>query len=348
MLAPALFVARTAQSRPHRSSNNYDVIVFTGPGDATAEDKAWAKQQGVAISDSLELSSFSDIRSPLKRLSNATLARLLLPEQLSERYDRILYLDADVIIAGDVGSIFSLDTGKYALAAVPAARFWAGSAAERTETIAHFRSLGLSEPYRYFNSGVLYIDVAKWNRAAIGRRALEFIRRNPSVCIWPDEDALNAVLDGAVAELSPLWNMRARAWCHRRVRAAAAPVIVHYDGPSKPWQRFGKGRRLFHGRRAYRSYQRFVVETPWPGWLDDQWTAKDLRAGLAHEIGLWIGWMSGREAPLRRLRDERAYAEAFLTYCFASRFADIDQGIVERTGTLMRLAGSCSLPTQVA
>ena len=166
----------------------------------------------------------------------------------------------------------------------------------------------MSEPFRYFNSGVLYIDVAKWNRAAIGRRALDFIRRNPSLCIWPDEDALNAVLDGEVAELSPLWNMRARAWFHRRVRAAAEPVIVHYDGPNKPGQCFGKGRRLFHGQQAYRSYQHFLVQTPWSDWLEDQWTMADLRAGLAYEIGLWTGWIRGRETPLRRLRDERADA----------------------------------------
>src|SRR6185295_14703289 len=93
------------------------------------------------------------------------------------------------------------------------------------------------------NSGVLYIDVQKWNREDIGRRALEFIRRNPSLCILPDEDALNAILDGRIAELSPLWNMRARAWSHRRVRSAFCPVIVHYDGPNKPWKRFGEGRR---------------------------------------------------------------------------------------------------------
>jgi lipopolysaccharide biosynthesis glycosyltransferase len=346
MLVPALFVAWTAQCKLVGSSAKYDVIVFTGRGEATGEDKAWALRHGVTISDSLELSDVPAIRTPLKRLTSATLARLLLPEQLSERYDRILYLDADVTIEGDVGSIFSLDTGEHALGAVPAARFWTGSIASRKETVDHFRSLGLSEPFRYFNSGVLYIDVAKWNRDALGRQALDFIRRNPSVCIWPDEDALNAVLDGAVAELSPLWNMRARAWFHRRVRAAAEPVIVHYDGPSKPWQRFGNGRRLLHGRQAYRSYRRFLVQTPWPDWLEDQWTMTDLRAGLAHEVGLWTSWISGRETPLRRLRDERAYAEAFLTYIFAHRFADIDQGIVERTGKRLRLANASTVDSR--
>ena len=74
MLVPALFVAWTAQSKLLRSSSKYQVIVFTGAGDATPEDKAWALRHGVTISDNLELSEFSAIRSPLKRLTSATLA----------------------------------------------------------------------------------------------------------------------------------------------------------------------------------------------------------------------------------------------------------------------------------
>jgi lipopolysaccharide biosynthesis glycosyltransferase len=338
MLVPALFVAETARSYLGRSLNAYDVIVFVGPDDVKPQEETWAKQRGIEISPSLDFSSLSDMRSPLKRLTNATLARLLLPEQLSGRYDRILYLDADVMIQDDVGRIYSLDMGGFALAAVPAARYWIGPSALQQETVAHFRALGMSEPFRYFNSGVLYIDVEKWNRDEIGRRALNFIGRNPSLCIWPDEDALNAVLDGKIAELSPLWNMRARSWVHRRVRSAANPVIVHYDGPNKPWQRFGKGRRLFQFERAYRSYKKFLLNSPWPGWLDDKWTSEDVRDGLAHEMGLWTAWIGGREAPFRRLREERAYAKAFLRYSAESPFVDVDQGIVKRTGSRLHLA----------
>ncbi len=339
MLVPALLVAKAARSNLARSSSVYDVIVFVGPEDVKPADRTWAIQHGIQISDSLELSCFADIRSPLKRLTNVTMARLLLPEQLSGKYDRILYLDADVMIQGDIGRIYSLDTGEFALAAVPAAR----SSPLQEETLAHFRGLGMSEPFRYFNSGVLYIDVEKWNRGEIGRRALDFTRRNASWCIWPDEDALNAVLDGKIAELSPLWNMRARVWSHRRVRSAAEPVIVHYDGPNKPWQRFGKGRRLFQFERAYRSYKQFLVNSPWPDWLDDKWTMGDFRDGLAHEVGLWTAWIGGREAPFRRLREERAYAKAFLRYSAESPFTDIDQGIVERTGRCLRLAPPAGL-----
>ena len=159
-----------------------------------------------------------------------------------------------------------------------------------------------------------------------------------SLCILPDEDALNAILDGRIAELSPLWNMRARAWSHRRVRSAFCPVIVHYDGPNKPWKRFGEGRRPLQTEGAYRSYQRFLVELPWPEWLDDKWTLGDLGAGLAHEAGLWTNWLWGKEAPFERLRDERAYADAFMKYGTLTLFADKAGGIVEHVGGRLQLA----------
>ena len=331
MLVPALFVAATAQAQ---SQNQYEVVVFVPPKHATPEEKAWAIQHGVEISENLDFSRLREIELPqTKRLSKMTLARLLLPEQLSQKYDRILYLDSDIVIQAEVERIFSLNTDDFALAAVPAARFWLNSS-----QIAHFRALGMSEPFRYFNSGVLYIDVDKWNRREVGQRALDFTKRNPRLCILPDEDALNAVLDGQIAELSPIWNMRARAWCHRRVRLSAQPVIVHYDGPNKPWRRFGHGQRLFEFERTYRLYKEFLVNSPWPHWLDDRWTVKDFRHNLAYEIGLWTGWLCGKEAPLRRLREERAYANGFLKYMAENRFTDIDQGIVERKGNRLQLA----------
>src|SRR5690606_29239989 len=130
---------------------------------------------------------------------------------LAGRYDRLLYLDCDLTIHGDVGALFSLDMSGYSLAAVPAGRISAGIEPSRLAAqLRHFGALGMTPPYRYFNAGVLLIDVVTWNRRGIGELALSFIRENPELCELPDEDALNAVLDGDFMELSPVWNIEPR------------------------------------------------------------------------------------------------------------------------------------------
>ena len=191
--------------------------------------------------------------------------KLMLAEHLAGEYDRLLYLDCDLTIHDDFGRIFSLDTGSTPIAAAPSGRIFADMSEAARQTFRdHCRALGMTEPYRFFNSGVLYIDVAKWNDERLGERALAFIRQNPELCSLPDEHALNALLDGRIAELTPGWNMRPVSKERRWARAPADPVIVHHAGPDKPWKRYGRRKRLFPDRTAYRLYEEFLRETPWP------------------------------------------------------------------------------------
>src|SRR5690606_32866131 len=147
----------------------------------------------------------------------------------------------------------------------------------------HFRALGMTAPYRYFNAGVLLIDVAGWNREAIGERALDFVRDHPDLCQLIDEDALNGVLDGNMLDISPVWNVHPSD-VPGGMESFIEPVVLHHYGDDKPWRRYGYGKRLFPDRSAYRLYEDFIRATPWSDWLRGQWTARDLRANLEWEI----------------------------------------------------------------
>ncbi len=322
MLIPAMFVVEGVQS--HRDlKDTFDIIVFAAPDEADPEQRVWMARHGIRLAEDLDLSPLRDLPAPTKRLTAATFMRLLVPQYLNGRYDIVLYLDCDLTIHGDVGRIFSLDTGGSPVAAAPAARVWAGwTAPLREADHALFRALGMTEPYRFFNTGVLLIDIDKWNRAEIGARALDFYRRNSALCPLPDEHSLNAVLDGGMAEISPVWNMRIKAWSHPAVRDHIQPVIVHYDGPLKPWQRGADGAPRFP--EAYRLYETFVAGTDWGGWPGDKRAASEPSVGDDFR---------GATADAKA-----SYAAAFLEYCSAARFADVEQGIVRRDGGCLRLS----------
>lgn len=337
MLIPAFFVAHAVRRAASPLDPSFDILIFVPPNDVSDAHRAWAAEHGIALRHDVDTSSVQDIPILQSRLSTATLVKLLLPQHLSGRYDAILYLDADLVIAGDVSALFRIDMGTHAVAAVPSGRVWVDVAEEeKSWRLARMQALGMTPPYRYFNSGVMLIDVASWNREQLTRRTLEFVQKNADICLWPDEDALNAVLDGNLIELSPIWNAGPPSQLSLP-REEFHPVIVHYYGPMKPWIRFMKGKGLFQFMEAYRLYEDFVRDTPWPGWLRQQWTARDLVLAVRREAKGHLKRLIGLDPTLSEA--ERQSRQGIVRQYYAeSHFADVEQGITIREGSRLRLA----------
>ena len=330
MIIPALFVADAVRSYSKTSDNTFDIIIFAEPSEVTDVQRQWMEKRGILLCDDMDMSRMRGVGKFQERLSPATLMKLLLAEHLAGRYDKILYLDCDLTIHGDVAAIFSMDTAPFALAAVPSGRVMIElSERQRKEFEDQFRNLGMTKPYRFFNSGVLYIDVNRWNNEKIGSRALDFIRQNPDLCTLVDEHALNAILDGNIAQLSPVWNMRPPPRWRRGKFNIGQPVIIHYTGDDKPWRRFVYNKGMFPDLSAYRLYEDFLRDSPWPGWLSEQWGRRDLYLNIRWEIGRILrklGLRGGLEEPSDA--QIRAHIEAVRRYCVQERFADVEQGIV--------------------
>lgn len=339
MLIPALFVADSIRSHSHTSSNRFDLIVFSEPSEVTDVHRQWMEQRGILLCDEMDMSYLPGFEKFCKRLSTATLMKLLLAEYLAGQYDRILYLDCDLTIHGDVAAIFSLETAPFVLAAVPAGRIVEDlSERSRQQMQEHFCALGMTKPYRYFNSGVLYIDVARWNRENLGHRTLDFIRQNPELCPLPDEDGLNAVLDGNIAQLSPIWNTRPAPRWRKVPFDFSNPVIIHHAGRLKPWRRFCHGRALFRDLAAYRLYEDFLRGSPWPNWLDEQWGWRDFYLNVKSEIGRIARRLTGKlDEPGRQQR--KAYIEALRRFHAEESFADVEQRLAVRENGRIRLKG---------
>jgi lipopolysaccharide biosynthesis glycosyltransferase len=325
MLCPALFVACSVKSAAAGKGRAFDVVIVAPAGDLTAEHRSFARSRGIVLDDSLDAAALSAIHVRQDRFSPANLVRLLLPSHFRDRYRRLIYLDADLTVHGDISVLFDLDMQGHAVAAVPAGRVLLNlPEAERTWIMNHFAELGMTPPYRYFNAGVMVIDPQTWCANRIGARTIAFIKANPELCYLLDEDGLNAVLDGDVLDISPTWNTRPEAFA----RGKPLPRIMHYAGPNKPWKRFRKFKRLFEHRDAYRLYEEFFRETPWSDWLSSQWTLGDLIGSLRHEVtAAWTRCTS--KDPLRDPARRAAYEAELADYKAATRYADIEQKLVQ-------------------
>ena len=332
MIVPAFFVACSVHRQLSAKRTTIDIIIVVPPGELDTSHREFAQSRGLLIDETMALDVVHDIRISEGRLSRATLMKLLLAGHFARRYDKLLYLDADLTIHGDVGGLFDLAMGHHAIAAVPSARILSDLPSEEIERIQrHLELLGMTPPYRYFNSGVMLIQPEAWNAGRLTERSLQFIRNNPELCGLPDEDSLNAVLDGDILALSPIWNARPdRLWAN-----AFEPVIIHYAGINKPWHRFGRYKRIRDLAAAYRAYQSFVVDTPWPGFLRTQWKARDLCGSIWHEVESLAGSLNGVQSRRRRSR-KADFRDEFRRYIRDSEFVDLDQGIAVRERGFIR------------
>ncbi|MFN2464903.1 MAG: glycosyltransferase family 8 protein [Candidatus Dormibacteria bacterium] len=187
--------------------------------------------------------------------------RLQLPDLLPE-VNRVLYLDADVIAMDDPAPLFTLDLDSFYLAAVD-------NVFER-ERMTRPAELGLPAGQRYFNSGVLLMNLAAMRADGCSQALLSCARERAADLLWPDQDVLNLVLGGRRLPLPPRWNvMNAMLdfdWAGEYFDAAALddarrhPALRHFEGPGvcKPWHP-----DCIAPHRA--AYLEHLAATPWGG-----------------------------------------------------------------------------------
>ncbi len=130
--------------------------------------------------------------------------RLFIPGLLPGHVKKAIYLDVDMILQKDVSILWNQHLEGRIIAAVQDPRIkvmsnsWGG--------IANFRELGFTEDTRYFNTGLMVIDVAQFTKNKIAEKVIECVNANMKFINYPDQYGLNVVLANQWLELDPLWN----------------------------------------------------------------------------------------------------------------------------------------------
>lgn len=166
--------------------------------------------------------------------SYATYLRLVTASILSD-IDKVLYLDCDLVVNGDISELWNIDISNCAAAGV-------------YDTILSHCIIRDYIDYDYikegyFNAGVLLLNLKYFRENQIEKKFFDFLTNHDAKL--NDQDAINAVLHGKIKAIHPKWN------CH--VGYFAFPplvineqrkyikqlwknaVIIHFTGPAKPW-----------------------------------------------------------------------------------------------------------------
>jgi lipopolysaccharide biosynthesis glycosyltransferase len=170
--------------------------------------------------DDVQISKLSISSEFSERLSQVTYFRLLLPSVLADTADKILFLDADMLVLDSLEPLFSVDLRGAAVAVVEDFM---------NHGTKHCWDLGLQGAV-YFNAGMLLIDIKRWRELNISEQCFALLEEGHD---WPfnDQDVLNIVLEKQCLFLEPKWNWQLNV---KRL-ATVTPTIIHYNGAEKPW-----------------------------------------------------------------------------------------------------------------
>lgn len=164
----------------------------------------------------------------------------LLPE-----LKKVLYLDSDIIVQGNIGELYRVELGKYYLAAVKEM----GDKENKDGYSSIAAKLGLKE-HHYFNSGVLLFNLTAFRAEKLAAKLIEYRKNGQNY--FMDQDAFNVICRSNWLHLPYRYNFRtaildcydvneikALFECMNYTNAEeliASQIILHLSDRLKPWQ----------------------------------------------------------------------------------------------------------------
>lgn len=154
--------------------------------------------------------------------SNATYYRILIPNLYPE-YEKVLYLDSDIVILDDIAKLYNINIKKYLIGGVP--EHWFRKYKEFQNYAK--KVIGCSNYKQYINAGVMLMNLQNLRKIQFEEKFLHLLE-TVKYRFAQDQDYFNRICKGNIKYLNEYWN--ASGYLYNK----AKPGIVHYT-VFKPW-----------------------------------------------------------------------------------------------------------------
>jgi lipopolysaccharide biosynthesis glycosyltransferase len=135
--------------------------------------------------------------------------RMFIPYFVPEKYGKVIYMDVDMIVLGDISDLWNTDLKGYPVGAAIDVRI--KEFGSRT-AIANYRELGFEAGTRYFNTGLIIMNTRQWRDQDITPKVFGCIEANRPYANYPDQYGLNVVLANNWMEIDTMWSWSAEEW----------------------------------------------------------------------------------------------------------------------------------------
>ena len=180
------------------------------------------------------------------RITPIAIARIAIPDLLPNDVHRVIYLDSDILVTGDLKNLYNTDLKNYSVAM------------GLDNSYGHDGYFMFKKKDGYYNSGVILMDLDKLRKDKASEKMQTFLHDNIKKFIldeshekyyrYSDQDLINIVLSGKIKTLSKNWNNQS---VHLFIMAPLTDSgIIHFIGPDKPWD-FNNKSKLAKGNKEY-------------------------------------------------------------------------------------------------
>lgn len=158
--------------------------------------------------------------------SATTYFRLFIPD-LYPQYDKVLYLDSDIVVLSDIADLYNIDMEDNLVAAAPD---------DVIQTIKVFQEyaelvVGVTDHKRYFNAGILLMNLDELRKFKFQDKFL-YLLSKVKFSVAQDQDYLNRLCKGRVKLIENTWD---RMPIGGDVVKREDLHLIHYNLAFKPW-----------------------------------------------------------------------------------------------------------------
>ena len=168
-------------------------------------------------------------------VSEATYYRIFIGDLVRPKSNFIIYIDADAYVVNNPfekikESINDMREKDMLLGAKTTDYF------SKQQSLDIFERLKIND--KYFNAGVLVINLKKWNKENISKKLQKQVKKIENEIVYWDQDVLNSFINGDYYEISDELNHIVNLNLKERFDAEEVKII-HYVGGLKPWDEKG-------------------------------------------------------------------------------------------------------------
>ena len=175
--------------------------------------------------------------------------RIFIPHFMPPTIKRVIFMDVDMLCLKDISELFNTDIGDNIIGAVQDS-ITTNFNADTGGGIENYKQLGLSGDSKYFNAGLMIIDIDKWLKAGISEHVMDIIKENIGHTTFPDQYGLNVGLTSKWFEIEKKWNSFADI-------IHDDPSLIHFFYRKPIYKSYFNQeiyRKLFYG---------YLDQTPW-------------------------------------------------------------------------------------
>ena len=222
-VAVSSLIANASQEYEYRI-----IILNTGLSEDNVRKVKKKEKLGFKI-DFIDISEeVENIKSRFKNVyhfSVVTYYRLFIAS-LFPQYDKVIYLDCDLVVLGDVSELYNVELGENILGAAPEAFV------RNTPEFRRYAEVTLGvDPDGYVNAGVLLMNLREFRKNQIEEKFVKLITEYDFDLLDPDQAYLNYICLGKIHVLPNGWNKEPMP-----LSCDGKKNIVHYALYKKPWQ----------------------------------------------------------------------------------------------------------------